>query len=151
VPHEPSPAAEARRALTAVAERSVALPARIIGVGIDVVDIASIEHNAAIGGERWMRKVFTDTEQADADGNLDRLATRFAGKEAVVKALRTGFRDGVSLRAVEIVCEPGGAPAVVLHGAAAAAADNVGVGRVVISLSRDGGIAAAAAWALSND
>lgn len=141
-----------RRVLGAVSSppREVAR-ARVAGVGIDVVDVASIEHNATVGGERWLRKVFTDGERSYASGNAERLATRFAAKEAVVKALGTGFRDGISPRAVEIVCDTAGAPAVVLHGAAATAVRDIGVTRVLISLSRAGGIAAAAAWALSND
>jgi holo-[acyl-carrier protein] synthase len=114
-------------------------------------EVAGIAHNASIGGNRWLRKVFTDGERHYADGDAERLATRFAAKEAVAKALGTGFRDGISPTAIEIVCDTAGTPTVVLHGAAATAAGALGVGRVRVSLTRDGGIAAAAAWALAND
>jgi holo-[acyl-carrier protein] synthase len=123
----------------------------LVGVGLDVVEVAGIAHNTSIGGDRWLRKVFTDGERHYADGDAERLATRFAAKEAVAKALGTGFRDGISPTTIEIVCDTAGTPTVVLHGAAARAAGALGVGRVLVSLTRDGGIAAAAAWALAND
>lgn len=124
---------------------------RIIGVGVDVVDIASIEHNLKVGGRRWLRKVFTDAELDYAEQRPDRLASRLAGKEAVVKALGVGFRDGVSPRTIEIACDPAGAPSVLLHDPATTVAHDHGINRVMVSLSRDGGVAAAAAWALAND
>lgn len=124
---------------------------RIIGVGVDVVDIASIEHNLKVGGRRWLRKVFTDAELDYTGQRPDRLATRLAGKEAVVKALGVGFRDGISPRTIEIACDPAGAPSVLLHDPAITVAHDHGVDRVIVSLSRDGGVAAAAAWAFAND
>lgn len=141
----------ALRLVTAVATALPAPPHRIHGVGIDVVDLTEFEHAVAVGGERWLRKLFTDTERAYADGRADRYATRFAAKEAVVKALGVGFRDGVAARAVEIACDPAGRPCVCLHAVAARVAKELGVGEVLVSLSRDGGVAAAAAWALSMD
>lgn len=122
-----------------------------IRVGVDVVDLVEFEHNMRVGGDRWMRKVFTDTEIAYASGRSERLATRFAAKEAVVKALGTGFRAGVSARMVEIVTDPEGRPRVVLAGAAARAASAVGANEVLVSLSREGACAAAVAWAVTND
>lgn len=137
--------------LTTVATAWPAPPQRVYGVGIDVVDLVEFEHAVAVGGERWLRKLFTDTERAYAACRADRYATRFAAKEAVVKALGVGFRDGVAARTVEIACDPAGRPHVRLHADAARVAQELGVGEVLVSLSRDGGVAAAAAWALSMD
>jgi len=137
-----------------LASVAAALPAaqhRVCGTGIDVVELAEFEHVLSVGGQRWLRKVFTDAERAYADGRADRYATRFAAKEAVVKALGIGFRDGVGARTVEIVCDAAGRPQVHLHADAAKVATQLGVREVLISLSRDGGVAAAVAWALSTE
>jgi holo-[acyl-carrier protein] synthase len=67
---------------------------------------------------------------------VERLASRLAGKEAVLKALGTGIR-GVGLRDIEIVTTPVGRPTVVLHDRAAAAANRAGIERVEVSLCHE--------------
>jgi holo-[acyl-carrier protein] synthase len=121
----------------------------LVGVGADLVDIANFERSIALGGDRWLAKMFTDLERNDAEGQIDRLATRFAAKEAVVKALGVGFRDGASPRSVEIACTNDGRPFVTLRGGAAVAASAACIEDVLISMSRDGGLAMAGAWALA--
>lgn len=135
--------------LTAVATAPPAPPQHIKGVGVDVVDLAEFGHVVAVGGDRWLRKIFTDAELTYADGRTDRYATRFAAKEAVVKALGVGFRAGIAPRTVEIICDRDGRPQVQLHAAASRLAADLRVGGVLVSMTRDGGLAAAAAWALS--
>ena len=113
----------------------------ILGVGIDVVDT-----------ERWARslrriqhEVFTPQELADCADRVDRvdaLAARFAAKEACLKALDTGIRGG-ALRQIEIVSAPGGAPRIRLEGALATRARKAFVQRAHVSLTHEGGIAAA--------
>lgn len=148
--HEPArPPATGLRTLTSVAQPPAALRHQIVGVGADLVDIATFERNVTVGGDRWLAKVFTDDERNDTDGQADRLATRFAAKEAVVKALGVGFRDGASPRSVEIICTDDGRPYVTLHDGAAVAAAAAGIENILISMSRDGGLAMAAAWALA--
>ena len=88
----------------------------ILGIGTDITDIARIEHLVVEQGERFLHKCFTAGEIAYAqstDNMAASLAKRWAGKEAVVKALGTGFGNGLYYRDVEIVS--GGQPTVKLH------------------------------------
>ena len=151
--HEPAhpPAMLELQVLSSVVQTPDALRCQVIGVGADIVDIATFERNVTVGGNRWLAKVFTDLERSETEVQTDRLATRFAAKEAVVKALGVGFRDGVSPRSVEIACSDDGRPYVTLRDGAAAAAAAAGVVDVLISMSRDGGMAIAAAWAVASN
>jgi holo-[acyl-carrier protein] synthase len=155
VPHDRRPSAALRtdqvRDLVAVAADFSHLVPGVVGVGVDVVDLVEFEHNLRVGGSRWLRKLFTEAELATGQGRPERLGTRFAAKEAVVKALGTGFRAGVSARCVEIVSDPDGRPRVVLAGAAAVAALAREVGEVRVSMSREGGCAVAVALAVSSE
>lgn len=109
----------------------------IVGVGIDVVDIARL-------GERLDRtpalrdRVFTLSER---DLPLHSLAARFAAKEAVGKALCTP--GDLPWQGVEVTNGEHGEPLLVVSGAVAARAQQMGVMRMHISLSHDGGIATA--------
>ncbi|CAM3973388.1 holo-ACP synthase [Janibacter anophelis] len=109
----------------------------IIGVGVDVVDIARL-------GERLDRtprlreRVFTESERGLP---LHSLAARFAAKEAVGKALRTP--GDLPWQGVEVTNGEHGEPLLVVSGAVAARAQEMGVMRMHISLSHDGGIATA--------
>ena len=77
----------------------------ILGVGSDLVDVRRIERVIARHGDRFISRIFTETERAKAERRVTRIATyakRFAAKEACAKALGTGFRAGVlQLRSVE--------------------------------------------------
>jgi holo-[acyl-carrier protein] synthase len=155
VPHDRRPSAVLRTGqvhdLVAVAADSSRPVPGVVGVGVDVVDLVEFEHNLRVGGPRWLCKLFTETELATAEGRPERLGARFAAKEAVVKALGTGFRAGVSARCVEIVSDPDGRPRVALAGAAAVAASVIEVGEVLVSVSREDGCAVAVAWAVSSE
>jgi holo-[acyl-carrier protein] synthase len=120
-----------------------------ISVGVDVVDIAAFAHNERIGGLRWLRKLFTELELAAAGGRIEQLATGFAGKEAVAKVLKTGFRE-VGQRDIEVIRALHGEPRILLHGRAKEAALVEGIGAIPVSLSRDGGIAIAVAIGLAD-
>jgi holo-[acyl-carrier protein] synthase len=118
-------------------------------VGFDLVEIARFARALERHGEAFRRRVFTDAEWRHAAARPDRasvLAARFAAKEAVMKALGTGWGGGVGWREVEV--EGGGRsrPALRLHGRAAALAARRGV-RVEVSLSHDGPMAGAVALA----
>lgn len=126
----------------------------IVGIGTDRVVIARVDASVERFGERFIRRVYTDTEyaQAQAKGNVPRrLAMLFAAKEAVSKALGTGFRSGIALRDIETIHQPSGKPEVTLHGAAAAHARSTGISTVHISLTDDDGVAMAFAIAESRD
>lgn len=99
--------------------------AMIIGIGSDLCDIRRIERAMARFGDRFLQRVFTDTERARAGRRTAALrpgtyAKRFAAKEACAKALGTGFQDGVFHSDIGVENLPGGQPTLVLRGGAAA-------------------------------
>ncbi len=94
----------------------------IIGIGNDVCDIRRIEKTLERFGERVLDKVFTDEERRKAYGRAHparTLAKRFAAKEALSKALGTGFRSGVHMKDIGIVNSPSGRPTLALANGAA--------------------------------
>lgn len=95
----------------------------IIGLGSDLIDIRRIEKTLARFGDRFVQRVFTETEQKKSDRRAQRAASyakRFAAKEACSKALGTGFSRGVFMRDMGVVNLPSGAPTMALTGGAAA-------------------------------
>jgi holo-[acyl-carrier protein] synthase len=112
-------------------------------VGIDAQAIAEVEVSIAQFGDRYIRRLFTDEEVANCEDRPATLAGRFAAKEAVLKILSIG--DVVpAWKSIEILRTETGEPDVVLSGEAAALARQLGVTSLSISLTRGGGIAAAA-------
>jgi holo-[acyl-carrier protein] synthase len=100
-------------------------PALILGLGSDICDIRRIEAAIARYGERFLSRVFTETERRRAERRHERIraatyAKRFAAKEACAKALGTGFRNGVFLADLRVVNLPSGQPTMLLAGGAAA-------------------------------
>jgi holo-[acyl-carrier protein] synthase len=118
----------------------------LVGVGVDVVDLDVFARQLHVSGERFLRRLLLPAEIDYCAGRLEQLATRVAAKEAVVKALRCGFR-GVDWREVEIVSAANGAPSVVLCDRAAAHARRLGVEEVHISLAHENRAAVAVAIA----
>ncbi len=95
----------------------------ILGIGSDLIDIRRIERSLERHGARFVSRIFTDAEQARAEGRRDRAASyakRFAAKEACAKALGTGISEGVFWRDMEVVNLSGGMPVMQLTGGAAA-------------------------------
>jgi holo-[acyl-carrier protein] synthase len=93
----------------------------IIGIGSDIIDIRRIERTLERFGERFVERVFTDTERRKSDGRTNRAASyakRFAAKEACSKALGTGFRAGVFWRDMGVVNLASGKPTMKLTGGA---------------------------------
>ncbi len=103
-------------------------------VGVDIVVIKRIEKALARWGERFLSKVYTNAEVAFFQNRVPELAARFAGKEAVTKALGTGMK-GVALREVEILSDVRGKPIVNLYGRAERRAKEIGLSDFAISLS----------------
>ena len=94
----------------------------ILGLGNDIIDIRRIERTIARFGDRFLARVFTDTEREKSDTRATRAASyakRFAAKEACAKALGTGFRKGVFWRDMGVVNLASGRPTMVLTGGAA--------------------------------
>ena len=93
----------------------------ILGIGNDVIDIRRIEKAIERYGERFLNRIFTDTERARSDGKPGRAASyakRFAAKEACSKALGTGLSGGVFWKDMGVVNEPSGRPTMLLTGGA---------------------------------
>jgi len=101
-------------------------------VGIDLVQVSRIAGSLDAFGERFLHRVYTAGELAYAQRDPERLAARFAAKEAAKKALGL---DGVGWRELEVVREDSGACELVLHGAARAAA---GTCTLALSMSHEG-------------
>lgn len=95
----------------------------VLGLGSDLCNIERIQSSIDRFGDRFIRRIFTDTEIAKANRRqLTRTATfakRFAAKEACAKALGTGFRRGVFFRDLGVVNLPSGQPTLKLTGGAA--------------------------------
>lgn len=107
----------------------------IVGLGIDLAEIDRVRRLLGKYGERFRERIFTDHEWEYAHRYVDpsgRLAARFAGKEAVMKSLYTGWRR---LRWKDIEITGGGPPRVNLTGSAAARADLLKVDRVLITIT----------------
>ena len=95
----------------------------IIGLGHDVCDARRIERTLSRFGTRFTKRIFTEVERARCEKKArlaDCYARRFSAKEALSKALGTGFRKGVYWRDISVVNTPGGKPALRLSGGALA-------------------------------
>lgn len=117
-----------------------------VRVGIDLVSVQSVLDSLRSHQERYLERVYTArevTECRTADGmDAERLAARFAAKEATLKVLRP--RDGgVPWSAIEVLRDPGGWVDLELSGAAAELAAAAGVAELAVSLSHEGGFASA--------
>ena len=120
----------------------------IIGTGIDIVEIERFRKILAGTGERFLARVFTQEEQRFCLARRDpapHLAARFAAKEAVFKALGTGWSKGVMWLDVEVRRQEHDAPVVLLHGVASEIAASKGVGKIHLSLTHTNNWAAATA------
>jgi holo-[acyl-carrier protein] synthase len=123
-------------------------------VGIDLVMVSRIEASLARFGQRFLRRIFTDTEIAYATASPElaaaRLAARFAVKEAAIKALDLADR-GIGWRDIEVQREASGRCRLILHGAARAAADDAGVSELSMSISHEGDYSAAVVLAVRRE
>ena len=117
----------------------------LLGIGIDLIEVARIARRLADDGAALRDAVFTPAEIAYCDGKhfpAQHFAARFAAKEAAFKALAVGPADGVAWREVEIVSEAG-VPVLALTGRAREIADRRGVRRAFVSLTHIQELAAA--------
>jgi holo-[acyl-carrier protein] synthase len=108
----------------------------VLGVGVDVVEVARVRRAVQRWGQAFLARVFTpgELQHATARDGPVRLAARFAAKEAVMKALGCGW-GRVRFRDIEILRDPSGRPHARLHGEAARVAERLGVAAVHVSLS----------------
>lgn len=105
-----------------------------VRTGVDLIEIARVEATLRRHGERFLNRVFTPQEQADARGQAASLAARFAAKEAAAKALGCGIGP-VSWLDIEITRGPQRQPEIALHGAAQQQAEALHLREWSVSLS----------------
>lgn len=104
----------------------------IIGVGVDMIEISRVVRACERG--HFLETVFSGREIAQMDKRKRRAASDFAGKEAVVKALGTGF-TGIEAGEIEILRDEDGAPCIELHGKAKEKAEELGIRDWKISIT----------------
>jgi len=110
----------------------------IVGTGVDIAEVARIRTAVERFGERFLKRVFTQEEIRYCTSKIntdERLAARFAAKEAAMKAIGTGLRRGVTWQDVEVVRQLGGRPGLRLTGKAQEFAAALGCTRIHLSLS----------------
>lgn len=121
---------------------------QVLGLGLDIVDRTRIAQLLERHGAAFLRRVFREGEvriggEAGGSRRAEHVAGLFAAKEAAMKALGTGWAQGVGFLQVEIHRQPSGAPALRLHGEARRRADELGVEHLWLSISHDGASAVA--------
>ena len=102
--------------------------------GVDIIEIARIRRIAVKYADRFFHRIYTEGELAYSRGRAPQLASRFAAKEATMKALGTGIR-GIPWKDIEVVRGRGQAPRILLHGKAFTRAEALGVTDLALSLS----------------
>ncbi|HSL97051.1 MAG TPA: holo-ACP synthase [Candidatus Deferrimicrobiaceae bacterium] len=116
-------------------------------LGIDIIRIERIRKTLGRFGARFTKRVLTAGEDRYVRGRPETMAGRWAAKEAVSKVLGLGVR-GIGWRDIEIERLPTGQPAVRLHGRAAQRAEQLGMGRVAVSISHEAEYAVAIAFGI---
>lgn len=114
-------------------------------LGIDIIKVARIQATLARFGKRFSDRVLTPAERRYVRDRPETLAGRWAAKEAVSKVLGLGVR-GIGWQEIEVERLPTGQPAVRLHGRAAARAEQLGMGRIAVSISHEAEYAVAIAF-----
>ena len=105
-----------------------------LAAGIDAIEIDRVLKTYRRHPERFQKRVFTELEIAYCRGRVGELAVRFAGKEAMMKALGTGVR-GIAWREIEFLPDRRGKPLVYLHGKAKARAKLLGMAQPEVSMT----------------
>ena len=124
----------------------------IVAHGIDLVDCPRIEQMIKRHGERFIKRVFTAAEQAYARKNkneVEKLAGRFAAKEAILKLMGTGWRGKIAWTDVEVINNSSGQPEVTLSGEVEKIAGKLGIKHISVSITHTANFAIASAVALT--
>ena len=126
----------------------------IVAHGIDLVDFPRIEKMVADHGSRFLDRIFTSEEQKYANANkngTEKLAGRFAAKEAILKLLGTGWRGKIKWTDIEVINNELGQPKVNLSGEVQKIAEKLGVKQISISITDTANFAIASAVALTKN
>jgi holo-[acyl-carrier protein] synthase len=123
------------------------LPGVVLRTGIDLLDIDRLNSLAPAIRSRFLKRVFTDRELAQAKDVIASLAGLFCTKEAVSKALGCGI-GAISWQEIEILADTRGAPCVTLSGKAARLAEEIGLSIWAVSITHTKQVAAASVTAI---
>lgn len=110
----------------------------IAGIGTDLADVDRIREAIQRHGQRFIERIYTAKEIAYVESKanrFERYAARFAAKEAGMKAIGTGWRRGVRWQDFEVANLPSGRPTLLLHGVAAAVAEQMSVRSISLSIT----------------
>ena len=127
---------------------------QIIAHGIDLVDFPRIGEMLERHGERFYDRVFTKSEQAYAKANknhIEKLAGRFAAKEAILKLMGTGWRGKIAWTDIEVINNATGQPEVTLTGEVEKIATKLGISHISVSITHTANFAIASAVALTKN
>ena len=116
----------------------------IVGLGVDISEVDRIREAINRHGDRFLKRVFTPAEIAYCNlhrNRAERFAGRFAAKEAAMKALGTGWSQGVRWVDIEVVRALSGKPSLALHGAARRIGDRLGMRSASLSITHSGNTA----------
>jgi holo-[acyl-carrier protein] synthase len=128
--------------------------AQIIGIGTDIIECLRIAQMIERHGELFINRVYTPHEIQYCKSRkqaTQHFAGRWAAKEAVLKAIGTGWRRGICWRDIEIRNEPGGRPVVAMCGGARDVVEQLGITEMLVSISHCRSHATAYALAQVND
>ena len=118
----------------------------IVGLGIDITEVSRIASAINRRGMSFLERVYTPSEIAYCEkhrNRAERFAGRFAAKEAAMKALGTGWTNGVRWVDIEVVREPSGKPTLKLSGASQEIANRLGVKHIALTITHTGNTALA--------
>ena len=110
----------------------------IVGIGIDLVEVSRIETALSRWGDRFESRIFTEREMNYCNSKKDRsqrLACRFAAKEALLKALGIGWRYGTNWKEIEVMNDELGKPSILLSGKTEEFSQQIGVENILLSIT----------------
>ncbi len=110
----------------------------IVGLGTDIVEIVRIGQMVERHGEMFLNRVYTEEEVRYCQRkkeSYEHFAGRWAAKEAVMKALGTGFIRGIGWRDIEVLSQKSGQPTIAIHGGASDFAEKLGIDQILITIS----------------
>jgi holo-[acyl-carrier protein] synthase len=130
------------------------LPLSIVGIGTDIVECLRIAQMIERHGELFINRVYTPLEIRycqSRKASTQHYAGRWAAKEAILKAIGTGWRKGITWRDVEVRNDSGGRPVVGMRGGARDAIEHLGIRKIMVSISHCRSHATAYAIALGSE
>ena len=125
----------------------------IIAHGIDLVDRPRIEQMVRRHGDRFVNRIYTIKEKKYAEAHRDKiekLAGRFAAKEAVLKLMGTGWTGKIAWTDIEVINNPAGQPEVKISGEVKRIAEKLGINQISVSITHTANFAIASAIALAD-